>query len=109
MLHFQQRLHLTREAVGGVVAGSLFAIIKKTNYQYLAAIVIQTIFIGSMSSVTEHTSGRAIAFVAVSAFMVGAQQVIGLLIIQFGAEDDQIGVATGSGLLIHHCILKSMY
>jgi hypothetical protein len=99
---------LTRETVGGVVAGSLFAVIKKTNYQYLVAIIIQTIFIGSMSSVTEHTSRRAIAFVAISAFMVGAQQVIGLLIIQFGAEDDQIGIATGFGLLIHYSLLKLM-
>ncbi|KAK5051382.1 hypothetical protein LTR84_003034 [Exophiala bonariae] len=81
--------------VGGVVAGSLFAIFKKTNYQWLMAIIIQTIFIGSMSTVTEHNPGRAIAFVAIAAFMVGAQQVMGLLIIQFGAEDNQIGIATG--------------
>lgn len=48
-----------------------------------------------MSSVTQHTPARAVAFVAVASFAVGAQQVVGLLIIQFGAEDHQIGVATG--------------
>ena len=48
-----------------------------------------------MSSVNQHTPARAIAFVAMASFAVGAQQVVGLLIIQFGAEDHQIGVATG--------------
>ncbi|KAJ9645542.1 hypothetical protein H2204_001122 [Knufia peltigerae] len=81
--------------LGGVIVGSLFALIKRTNIQYLVVIAIQTIFIGAMSSVTQHTPARAVAFVAVASFAVGAQQVVGLLIIQFGAEDHQIGVATG--------------
>jgi Na+/glutamate symporter len=79
-----------------VICGSLFATIKKSNRQYLVVIVIQTIFITSLSTVTQNTPGRAIAFVAISAFTVGAQQVIGILIIQLGAEDHEIGVATGS-------------
>ena len=48
-----------------------------------------------MASVDRHTPRRAIGFVIVAAFGVGASQIIGLLIIQFGAADDRIGVATG--------------
>lgn len=77
------------------MSGGLFAVIKRTNRQYLVVILVQTIFITSLSTVTPATPGRAIAFVAVAAFTVGAQQLIGMLIIQFGAEDHDIGVATG--------------
>ncbi|KAK3612895.1 hypothetical protein LTR22_028399, partial [Elasticomyces elasticus] len=48
-----------------------------------------------MASADQHTPRRAIGFVIVAAFGVGASQIIGLLIIQFGAADDRIGVATG--------------
>ncbi len=48
-----------------------------------------------MASVDQYTPGRAIGFVIVAAFGVGASQIIGILIIQFGAKDRQIGVATG--------------
>jgi hypothetical protein len=90
------------------VAGTLFAVIKRTNRQYLSVSIIQTIFITSQSTVTSSTPGRANAFVAVSAFNVGAQQVIGILIIQLGAEDNEIGVATGfvlSNLRLWECPL----
>jgi hypothetical protein len=56
---------------------------------------IQTVFIALMAAVTQSTPGRAIAFVIVAAFGIGACQIIAVLIIQFGAMDDQIGVATG--------------
>lgn len=78
-----------------MIVGSLFAVIKRTNIQYLVVIAIQTIFISAMSTVTQHTPARAVVFVALASFAVGAQQVVGLLIIQFGVEDHQIGVATG--------------
>ncbi|KEF59507.1 uncharacterized protein A1O9_04351 [Exophiala aquamarina CBS 119918] len=81
--------------LGGVIVGSLFAVIKRTNIQWLVVIVIQTVFISAMSTVTQHTPARAIVFVALASFAVGAQQVVGLLTIQFGAQDHQIGVATG--------------
>ncbi|KAK5527314.1 hypothetical protein LTR07_001086 [Exophiala xenobiotica] len=81
--------------VGGTLAGVLFAKIKKTNWQFFTATVAQTIFISSIASVTQHTAARAIVLVAFAAFWVGASQLMGILIIQFGAEDRHIGVATG--------------
>ncbi|OQV04625.1 hypothetical protein CLAIMM_09480 [Cladophialophora immunda] len=81
--------------LGGSLAGVLFAKIKKTNWQFFFATVAQTIFISSIASVTQHTAARAIVLVALAAFWVGASQLMGILLIQFGAEDRHIGVATG--------------
>ncbi|KAK7894811.1 hypothetical protein LTR67_005550 [Exophiala xenobiotica] len=81
--------------LGGTLAGVLFAKLKKTNWQFFTATVAQTIFISLIASVTQHTAARAIVLVAFAAFWVGASQLMGILIIQFGAEDRHIGVATG--------------
>ena len=81
--------------VGGMSAGILFARIRRTKWQFVVATVMQTIFISALASVTPHTPQRAIVFVAISAFCVGASQVIGLLFVQFGTEGRHIGVASG--------------
>lgn len=81
--------------MGGVIAGTLFGVIKKTNYQYLVITIAQTAFIASISSVTQHTPAKAIVLVAIAAASIGAQQCIGILILQLGVEDRHIGVATG--------------
>lgn len=77
------------------MAGVLFARIRRTRWQFLAATTTQTIFIACMASVDQNTPRRAVAFVIIAAFGVGASQILGILIIQFGAGDDHIGVATG--------------
>ncbi|EON65856.1 hypothetical protein W97_05098 [Coniosporium apollinis CBS 100218] len=82
--------------LGALVSGVLFARIRRTRWQFLVVTILQTIFIASMASVDQHTPRRAIGLVIVAAFSVGASQIIGLLIIQFGAKDCQIGVATGA-------------
>ncbi|KAK4902445.1 hypothetical protein LTR49_027041, partial [Elasticomyces elasticus] len=81
--------------VGALTSGVLFARIRKTRWQFFIVTIIQTVFIAAMASADQHTPRRAIGFVIVAAFGVGASQIIGLLIIQFGAADDRIGVATG--------------
>ena len=45
-----------RRAVGGALAGVLFAKIKRTDWQFFGAAVEQTFFISSTASVTQHTA-----------------------------------------------------
>ena len=78
-----------------IVGGSLFAVIRRTKYQFLAAVVLQTIFISLMATVNQYTPARAIVFVAIASFTIGASQIMAILIVQFGAKDKDIGVATG--------------
>ncbi len=78
-----------------VVAGSLFGIIRRTRYQFFVAILMQTLFISLMATVNQHTPARAIAFVTIASFATGASQVMGIVIVQLGAADKHIGVATG--------------
>lgn len=92
---YSQLLVTYHFSVGALVSGVLFARIRRTRWQFLVVTILQTIFIASMASVDQHTPRRAIGLVIVAAFSVGASQIIGLLIIQFGAKDRQIGVATG--------------
>ena len=91
---FLYRRSLNDEA-GALVSGSLFARIKRTKWQMVFVSIIQMVFTASMASADQHHPGRAICFVALAAFGVGASQIIALLIIQFGASDDSIGLATG--------------
>ncbi|KFY78876.1 hypothetical protein V499_02051 [Pseudogymnoascus sp. VKM F-103] len=81
--------------LGGVVASVMFARIRRTRWQFLLVTILQCVFIASMASIDQHSPRRAIAFVAIAAFNVGASQIIGTLIIQFGANDREIRLATG--------------
>ena len=103
-------LYANSVAVGALTSGVLFARIRKTGWQFFTVTIIQTVFIAAMASVDQHTPRRAIGFVIVAAFGVGASQIIGLLIIQFGAADDRIGVATGyvAPSLPHPCMIKRL-
>ena len=80
---------------GAVVAGSSFSFIPKTKYQFVTMVLVQVIFIGLMATVNQRTPARAIAFVAIASFAIGASQVMAIVIIQLGASDKQIGVSTG--------------
>ncbi|KIX03612.1 uncharacterized protein Z518_07165 [Rhinocladiella mackenziei CBS 650.93] len=81
--------------LGALISGPLFARIKFTRVQFVAYTALQAVFIAAMASVTQHTAAKAIVFVAIAAFGVGASQIVGILFVQFGAKDKQIGVATG--------------
>jgi hypothetical protein len=53
------------------------------------------LFLGLNATVTQHTPARAVAFVGIASAMVGATNCIGTLIVQLGARDEDIGLATG--------------
>ena len=78
-----------------IVGGYMFALLRHTKYQFLSVVLLQTVFISLMATVNQHTPARAIAFVALASFSIGASQVMGIVIVQLGAKDRDIGVATG--------------
>jgi hypothetical protein len=83
-------------ATAGVILGApIFSYLRKTKCQFVAVVLLQVLFIGLMASVDQHTPARAITFVAFASFFIGASQVMGILIIQFGASDQEIGISTG--------------
>ena len=73
----------------------MFAKLGKTKWQFVAITILQTVFIAAMSTINQHEPHKAIGIVAAAAFSLGAAQIITVLIIQFGAADSHIGVATG--------------
>lgn len=56
---------------------------------------MMALFLGLNSTVNQHTPARAIAFICVASAMVGATNCIATLIVQLGANDQDIGLATG--------------
>ncbi|KIV93921.1 hypothetical protein PV10_05095 [Exophiala mesophila] len=81
--------------MGGFVCGVLFSTIGKAKWQFVVATFLQTAFVASISTVTQHTPARAIALVSIAALSIGASQLSALLITQLGVPDEHIGVATG--------------
>ncbi|OAL37367.1 hypothetical protein AYO20_03216 [Fonsecaea nubica] len=81
--------------IGIVVSGTMFGVVKRTNWQFFVTTLLQTAFIGAMASVNQNTPAQAIVLVAFASFWVSAAQVIGVLLVQFGVEDKDIGAATG--------------
>ncbi|KIX09305.1 uncharacterized protein Z518_00384 [Rhinocladiella mackenziei CBS 650.93] len=80
---------------GAMVSGILVARIKHTRWQFFVVAILM-----------------AIVLVSIGAFFVGASQVLATLIIQFGAEDHYIGVATGlsgSFRTVGGCIAIAIY
>jgi hypothetical protein len=56
---------------------------------------MMTVFLGLNATSDEHTSVRAIALVALASTMIGATNCMSILIVQLGARDEDIGLATG--------------
>lgn len=81
--------------MGGFVSGVLFSTLGKAKWQFVVATFVQTAFVASISTVTQHTPARAIVLVSIAAFSIGASQLSALLITQLGVPDEHIGVATG--------------
>ncbi|KAJ9614616.1 hypothetical protein H2200_002753 [Cladophialophora chaetospira] len=81
--------------VGVVFGGPIFSYLRRTRYQFPFVVFMQVVFIGLMATVDQHTPARAIVFVGIASFMIGASQVMAILLIQFGASDQEIGVSTG--------------
>lgn len=48
-----------------------------------------------MSTINQYEPSKAIGIVVAAAFSLGAAQIITVLVIQFGAADAHIGIATG--------------
>lgn len=94
VLSIQARSLLTA-AAGLFSGGFFFSIIKRTKIQFITVVMLQAVFLGLMATVNQHTPRRAIAFVAIAGFNIGASQCMAILIVQFGAKDSEIGVATG--------------
>jgi hypothetical protein len=63
------------------------------EWQFLSALVLQTAFIGAMA---QNTPARAIAFVVIAGIGIDWCQTAGIIIVQVGVPDRDIGVATGS-------------
>ena len=56
---------------------------------------MMTVFLGLNATSDEHTPVRAIALVALASTMIGATNCMSILIVQLGARDEDIGLATG--------------
>ena len=78
-----------------VLGGPIFSYLRRTKSQFVTVVFMQVLFIGLMATVDQHTPARACVFVSIASFMIGASQVMAILIIQFGASDHEIGVSTG--------------
>lgn len=85
----------TKILVGGALAGISFSAFKHTRLHFFSVTLLMAIFTAAMASVTQHTPARAIVLVVFAAFFVGATQFIKILMLQFGAPDRYIGLATG--------------
>jgi hypothetical protein len=86
---------LANYLVGSILGGVLFIRIKHTKVQFIIATTTMTLFIGLMASVDPTTPARGIAFVTIAAFANGYCGTSGLLIVQLGASDSHIGLASG--------------
>ncbi|KIY03339.1 uncharacterized protein Z520_00030 [Fonsecaea multimorphosa CBS 102226] len=80
---------------GLILAGQTFSTIPKTRYQYIFVVVMMTVFLGLNATSNEHTPARAIVLVAFASAMIGATNCMSILIVQLGARDEDIGLATG--------------
>jgi hypothetical protein len=61
-------------------------------------------FMASVSSATPSTPVRAVILFAFSSAFIGATCLVGILELQFGAADGDIGVATGYSATGDFCI-----
>ncbi|KAK5047700.1 hypothetical protein LTR84_006365 [Exophiala bonariae] len=80
---------------GTVIGGGLFAIIRRTKYQFIGYVWFQTVFISLMATVNQNTPAKAIVFVGLASFAIGASQTLAIVIVGLGADDKHIGVAVG--------------
>ncbi|KAI1614121.1 fungal trichothecene efflux pump [Exophiala viscosa] len=80
---------------GLMLAGQTFATIRKTRYQYISVVVMMTVFLGTIATVDQHTPVRGIVLVSLASAMIGATNCMSILIVQLGARDEDIGLATG--------------
>ncbi|KAK5061534.1 hypothetical protein LTR84_008078 [Exophiala bonariae] len=81
--------------IGFVMIGQTFASVRKTRWQYIFVVVMMAIFLGLNATVNQNTPARAIVFVGLANVMIGATNCISVLIVQLGARDEDIGLATG--------------
>lgn len=56
---------------------------------------MMAVFLGLNATVNQHTPARAVVFVGLASAMIGATNILSILIVQLGSRDDDIGVATG--------------
>ncbi|KEF56795.1 uncharacterized protein A1O9_06985, partial [Exophiala aquamarina CBS 119918] len=82
-------------AYNASATGNLFAVIGRTKYQFVFYVWFQTVFISLMATVNQNTPARAITFVALASFSIGASQTLAIVIVGLGADDKHIGVAVG--------------
>lgn len=54
-----------------------------------------TVFAAAMATVTQHTLARAIILMVFASTFVGATNMLKYLMIQYGAPDKHLGLATG--------------
>jgi hypothetical protein len=81
--------------VGFIVFGQTFGTLRKTRWQFIFVVTLMALFLGLNATVTQNTPARAVAFVGLASAMIGATNCIGTLIVQLGARDEDIGLATG--------------
>jgi hypothetical protein len=81
--------------VGFIIFGQTFGTLRRTRWQFIFVVTLMALFLGLNATVNQHTPARAVAFVGIASAMVGATNCIGTLIVQLGAKDEDIGLATG--------------
>jgi predicted MFS family arabinose efflux permease len=78
-----------------LVFAQTFGTLRRTRWQFIFVVTMMALFLSLNATVTQHTPARAIAFVGIASAMVGATNCIATLIVQLGAKDEDIGLATG--------------
>lgn len=81
--------------VGFILVGQTFDTVRKIRWQYIFVVAMMTLFLGLNGTTSQHTPVRAIVFIGIASAMVGATNCLGVLIVQLGARDEDIGLATG--------------
>ncbi|OQV08768.1 hypothetical protein CLAIMM_12991 [Cladophialophora immunda] len=81
--------------IGAAIGGYSWSRFKHTRFQFTAMTALMVAFMATVSSATPYTPARAVVLFAFSAAFVGATCLVGILELQFGAADGDIGIATG--------------
>lgn len=83
---------------GIIVLGSFFHLVKRVRWQLLVASVWMTAFIGAMAAIDRTKKDAAIAFSFLTMLAIGWAEVATMLVVQYVASDQDLGVAFSKSL-----------
>lgn len=80
---------------GIIFVGAFFHIVKRIRWQLIVGSVWMTAFLGAMASINRTNQAAAVAFSFFSMLAIGWGEVPTMLLVQYAASDQDLGVAFG--------------